>query len=78
MIKRDRGENISRGEEAALRLGRAERELSALRVSSERAVKDLLEARNDLAGKYVSVQYVSVQHVSVQYVSVQYLLRPLI
>ena len=39
-----------KGEEAALRLDRAERELSALKISSDRALKNLIEARNDFSG----------------------------
>ena len=39
-----------KGEEAALRLDRAERELSALKISSDRAMKNLLDARNDFSG----------------------------
>ena len=41
-----------KGEEAALRLDRAERELSALKISSDRALKNLIEARNDFSGEF--------------------------
>lgn len=43
-----------KGEEASLRLARAERELTALKISSDRALKDLLDARNDFAGNLIS------------------------
>ena len=42
-----------KGEEAALRLDRAERELSALKISSDRAMKNLLDARNDFSGDLI-------------------------
>ena len=54
ILKRDRGETVMKGEEASLRLARAERELTALKISSDRALKDLLDARNDFAGNLIS------------------------
>jgi chromosome segregation ATPase len=50
VLKRDRGENIMKGEDASIRLVRAEKELAASKTGADRVNRDLISIRSELSG----------------------------